>query len=111
MATRNTEPQFETVDVSAGGITYTLRELNAGEYDECLTIATDDKGDVDMVMMVRLMLIKSIQSPPLSDVELAQLPYRVSRALKRAVSSLHWSGDQDEVAAEAEGAEEAGPNP
>lgn len=115
MAARNTEPVFETVDLNVGGITYTLRELTAGEYDECLTIATNaETGDVDMVMMVKLMLIKSIEKPDLTDIQLAALPYKVSRALKREVSRLHWAGDQEETAKDAEDAEEeqgAGPNP
>lgn len=114
MASRNTnEAQFETVDVEVGGVTYTLRELEAGEYDECLQIATNEQtGDVDMVMMVRLMLIKSIEKPALSDVQLAKLPYKTSRSLKRAVSALHWADDQPTTAEEAEKAEEdAGPNP
>lgn len=113
MAPRNTtDAAFETVDVAIGGSTYTLRELTAGEYDEVLAIATQDDGDVDMVMMVKLMLIKSIESPALSDVQLSKLPYRISRALKRAVSQLHWAEEQDAVAAEAEEAEEAAaPNP
>ena len=116
MASRNTEqPVFETVDVTIGSITYTLRELTAGEYDECLNVATKPDGDVDMVMMVKLMLIKSIESPRLSDVQLASLPYKASRALKREVSRLHWSEEQEETAEAAEQAEDdersAGPNP
>lgn len=111
MASRNThDAQFETVDVEIGGQTYTLRELDAGEYDQCLETATGKDGDVDMVMMVKLMLIKSIQSPALSDVQLSKLPYKTSRALKRAVSRLHWE-EQEETAAAAEAAEDAGPNP
>jgi hypothetical protein len=119
MATRNADPVFETVDINIGGNTYTLRELNAGEYDECLNVATNaESGDVDMVMMVKLMLIKSIQSPNLTDVQLMALPYKVSRSLKRAVSQLHWAGEQDSTAEAAEEGEEpveveegAGPNP
>jgi uncharacterized membrane protein YukC len=121
MATRNADPVFETVDINIGGITYTLRELNAGEYDECLNVATNaESGDVDMVMMVKLMLIKSIQTPDLTDVQLMALPYKVSRSLKRAVSQLHWAGEQDNTAAAAEEEEGdegtvekegAGPNP
>jgi hypothetical protein len=121
MATRNSEPDFETVDLIIGGITYSLKELTAGEYDDCLNVATNSEtGDVDMVLMVKLMLIKSIQKPNLSDVQLSQLPYKVSRTLKREVSRLHWSGDQDEITEAAEDAEAgtvevaeegAGPNP
>lgn len=122
MATRNAnDPVFETVDVevsspSNGETTiYTLRELSAGEYDECLAIATNSEtSDVDMVMMVKLMLNKSIDKPRLTDTQLSALPYKISRSLKRAVSQLHWAEEQEKTAedAEAEGAlEGAGPNP
>lgn len=115
MAPRSTNPVFETVTVSVNDTDYVLRELSAGEYDECLSVATNpETGDVDMVLMVKLMLIKSIEKPALSDTELMNLPYRISRSLKRAVSRLHWSDDQEEVAKEAEVAadeEGAGPNP
>jgi len=112
MAARGNDPVFETVEVEAGGTTYTLRELTAGEYDECLTLATAEDGNVDMVLMVKLMLTKSIDG--LSDQQLMTLPYKISRALKREVSRLHWAEDQEEVKDEAEtGIEEegAGPNP
>lgn len=105
----NGQPTFEEAEVVVGDITYRVRELSAGEYDECLTIATQENGDVDMVMMVKLMLIKGIVEPPLSDTKLAGLPYKTSRSLKRAISQLHWGDEQEEVAASAEG--EEAPNP
>lgn len=122
MATRNADdPVFETVEVEVSSpnngevTTYTLRELSAGEYDECLGIATNaETGDVDMVMMVKLMLIKSIEKPRLTDTQLSNLPYKVSRSLKRAVSQLHWAEEQASTAEDAEAAVEAegaGPNP
>jgi len=103
------EPHFDETEVEVGGLTYRLRELTAGEYDEALNIATKSDGDVDMVMMVKLMLIKGIVSPALKDTQLAALPYKTSRALKRAISNLHWADEQEEVADAAEGDE--APNP
>lgn len=114
MAARNSDPVFETVSTTIGGTEYVIRELTAGEYDECLSVATNpETGDVDMVLMVKLMLIKSIEKPALSDTQLMNLPYKVSRALKREVSRLHWAEEQESVAQEGEAAAEegAGPNP
>ena len=101
-------PRFDEVEVEVGGVAYKLRELSAGEYDEALRVSTKDDGDVDMVMMVNLMLIKGSAEPPLKDTQLAALPYKTSRALKRAISDLHWADEQAEVAA---AAEEDDPNP
>lgn len=101
------DAHFDETEVEIGGLTYRLRELTAGEYDEALSVSTKEDGDVDMVMMVKLMLIKSIVEPPLRDSQLAALPYKTSRTLKRAVSDLHWA---DEQAAVSEAAEDEDPN-
>lgn len=103
------QPAFEEAELEVGGITYRVRELSAGEYDECLTIATQSDGDVDMVMMVKLMLIKGIVEPSLNDTKLSALPYKTSRSLKRAISQLHWGDEQETVAVAAE--DEEAPNP
>ena len=109
------EPEFVESEVTIGKITYRLRELTAGEYDECLTIATrdDEEGSVDMVMMAKLMLIKGIVDPPLKDNQLAALPYRTSRELRRAITQLHWGEDeqQETLPAESEDEEKPAPNP
>lgn len=113
MATRTSDADFEEVTVVVSGKEYVLRELTAREYDECLTLSTAEDGDVDMVQMVKLMLIHSITKPALSDQQLGNLPYKVSRTLKRAVSQLHWADEQEDTAEDAENAieaEGAGPN-
>jgi len=108
------DPTFAEVETTIGGITYRLRELTAGEYDECLTISTrdDEEGTVDMVMMAKLMLVKGLVDPPLKDHQIANLPYKTVRQLRQAVTNLHWGDDQAEVQAEAdEDEEKAAPNP
>jgi len=115
MATRSNQADFEEIAINIRGTDYVLRELTAGEYAECLALTTNaETGDVDMVNMVSLMLTYSIKKPALSDQQLASLPYKTSRALKREVSRLHWADEQEETAEDAEKAieeEGAGPNP
>lgn len=86
---------FDEREVEIRGSAFKIRELSAEEYDNCLKAATKVDGDIDMVLLLRLMTIRSLQEPKMSAEDIAKLPYKVSRRLSTAVNTLHF-GDDDE---------------
>ena len=88
--------EFEERTVSIRGSEFTIRELSAEEYDTCLKSATKADGDVDMVLLLRLMTLKSLQAPKMSAEEISKLPYRISRRLGSAVNELHFGDDEED---------------
>ena len=83
--------EFEERTVDIKGKTFKLRELNAEQYDECMKSATGADDDIDMVVLLRLMLLQSLQEPKLASDELGKLPYSVIRQLTTAVNRLHFA--------------------
>jgi hypothetical protein len=92
---KNDLSDFEEREISIRGTTFKIRELSAEEYDNCLKGATKPDGDIDTVLLLRLMAMKSLKDPSLSAEEINALPYKVSRRLSTAVNELHF-GDDDE---------------
>jgi len=86
---------FDERKVEIRGAEFTIKELSAEEYDTALKQATKEDGDIDMVLLLRLMTIKSLQEPKLSAEDISKMPYKVSRRLSSAVNELHF-GDDDE---------------
>jgi hypothetical protein len=86
---------FEEREVSIRGTEFKIRELSAEEYDTCLKSATKPDGDIDMVLLLRLMVLKSLQEPKMGAEDLTKLPYKVSRQLSSAVNDLHFGDLQD----------------
>jgi len=86
---------FDERKVEIRGAVFTIKELSAEEYDTALKQATKEDGDIDMVLLLRLMTIKSLQEPKLSAEDISKMPYKVSRRLSSAVNELHF-GDDDE---------------
>jgi hypothetical protein len=85
-------PEFEEKELTVRGTTYRLRELTSGEYDDAMSVATKPgSDDLDMVVFVKMMLLKSLIEPKLSDAQIEKLPYKTTRVLRRAVQDLHWS--------------------
>lgn len=88
--------EFVERELTLRGRTFRLRELNAGAYDECVRAATKPDDDIDMVVLLKLMVSKSLVEPKLGPDDLAELPYKVSRQLSAAVNQLHFSDDDEE---------------
>jgi hypothetical protein len=88
---------FTETSVTIRGTEYKLRELSAGQYDDAVRSAETSSGEVDSVLLLRLMLIDSLVEPALSPDQINELPYRVIRVLNRAVNELHWSPEAEEA--------------
>jgi len=87
---------FLEKEVTLRGATYKFRELSSEEYDKLYKAAEKQDGDVDTIVLLRLMTTKSIVEPPLSADQLGKLPLRVTRELTRIVSDLHFEEEQEE---------------
>lgn len=87
---------FDERKVEIRGAEFTIKELSAEEYDTTLKSATKADGDIDMVLLLRLMTIKSLQEPKMSPEDMAKLPYKVSRRLASAVNDLHFGDDEED---------------
>lgn len=88
--------EFDERKVTIRGTEFTIRELSAEEYDTVLKQATKEDSDIDMVLLLKLMTLKSVKDPVLNAENLAKLPYKVSRRLSTAVNELHFGDDDDE---------------
>jgi hypothetical protein len=83
--------EFEEKQLEVKGKEFKLRELTAEKYDECVKLATGPDDDIDMVTLLRLMLLESLQEPKLEADQLGKLPYSVIRQLTTAVNRLHFT--------------------
>lgn len=86
--------EFEERQVEIRGQKFTIKELSAEEYDTALKAATKPDGDIDMVLLLRMMVLRSLQEPKMSAEEVNRLPYKVSRRLATAVNELHFGDDE-----------------
>jgi len=81
------------------GETFSLVEIDAADYDDCVQRATTTKYDsegeeqesIDQTLLFRLMLEKSLVTPKLTLAEIAGLGMRLVRQLERDVQTLHFS--------------------
>lgn len=87
--------EMRVLSVKARGTTYWYRELSSLEYDELVKQATVD-DDVDVAVLSRLMTLKAVMQPALDAEEWATKPMPLVRKVQQAVTSLHWSGDEDD---------------
>lgn len=88
-------PTALSKSIKVRGTDYTIRELTAGEYDECIRGATNGEDEVDTVLLAKLMAMKCV-TPALSDTQLAALPFRVWRSINRAINDLHYVAEETE---------------
>jgi hypothetical protein len=88
--------EFDEKVVEIRGAKFTIRELSAEEYDTCLKAANKADGDIDMVLLLRLMVMRSLQEPKMSAEDISKLPYKVSRRLASAVNELHFGDDEED---------------
>lgn len=89
---------FDAKELVLRGATYRLREMSAAEYDDCIKKATGEGDEVDMVVLNRLMILKSLEEPVLDAEGLAAMPYRLVRKLGTAVNALHFDEEKEEKA-------------
>lgn len=109
-ATASMDATPHTKSVTLRGSKYTLRELTIGEYDECVSKATDTKtnalgeesSDVDRTRLLRLMVSKS---SGLALSEISKLAMPVVLKLNTLVNDMHYldeKTDEDEAVEEGE---------
>lgn len=109
-------PNFLEKDVVIRGTTFRLRELSAGEYDELQRKATvkttnvlgEETEQQDDRMLLRLMLMKSVVEPRLTQEGLTNLPARVLFSLNRAVNELHFGAEPENTKSDDGGDAEEG---
>lgn len=87
---------FLEKEVSLRGVNYKFRELSSEDYDKLYKTAEKQDGEVDTIVLLRLMVTKSIVEPPLTPDQLGKLPLRVSRELTRVVSDLHFEEEEED---------------
>jgi hypothetical protein len=105
------EDGFKVVRATLRGTTYVLKELPADVYEKCLEGSRDDDGNSDNVILLKLMLDKSLQSPKMTVKQLWELPYPVIRKLNDIINDIHFSFvETEEEEAERE-SETAGKQP
>ena len=85
----------ESKKIKVRGTEYTIRELSAGEYDECIRNATNASDEVDTVLLAKLMALKCVD-PVLTEKALADLPFRVWRAINRTINEVHYVPEETE---------------
>jgi hypothetical protein len=89
---------FEERTVSVRGKEFKIRELSSAEYDKLYKMA-DQGDDLDTALLLRLMTLKSVVEPKLTEDDLGQMPMRVSRELLGEVNRLHFGPDDEEESA------------
>lgn len=98
MATRQLKPvdsaeesdEFAHSEVTLHGVTYQLRELDSKVYDECCELATKENGDIDTVLLLKIMLPKVCVSPKLTADKVGAMPMSLRRSLLEEVDRLHF---------------------
>lgn len=101
MAAPKMTTEFTEKTLTLRGKPYVIRELSIGEYDDVVRKATDTKKDglgedievVDNARLLRLMVLKSLQSPKVSLDQFSELPARIVFALNNAVNAMHRAED------------------
>lgn len=98
--------EFETRTTTLRGTTYTVRELDVDEYEECLKSAEDERGFAEFGRLLKMMTIRAVSPSPAARER--PLPYPIYRTLEQIVNVMHFS-DLSEDAPEPSDDEEAEP--
>lgn len=97
-------PDFIEEEVVIRGVTFRLRELSIGEYDDLVKKATskqtnaltgEESDYIDNGLLLKLMVLKCSVEPKLTAESMANLPMRVTLKLNQTVNRLHY-GDEPE---------------
>jgi hypothetical protein len=108
-------PNFLEEEVTVRGVSYHLRELSIGDYDELVKKATskvqnpitgEEVETIDNSLLLKLMVLKCSFDPKLTPESLAGLPMRVVLKLNQTVNRMHYG---DEPAEEKKAVEEGEP--
>lgn len=98
-------PDFLEEEVTVRGMTFRLRELSIGDYDELVKKATKKESDpitgredevVDNTILLKLMVMRCSVEPKLTAEALSNLPMRVVLKLNQTVNRMHY-GDEPET--------------
>jgi hypothetical protein len=97
---------LRTVTATIKGTRYVLRELEMIEYERELKRAEGPDGRVDNVLLLKFMVLKSLQEPKLDAEQLGHKGTSVVRKLNDIVNEIHFADvESDEEKAEREAAE------
>jgi hypothetical protein len=105
-------PDFLEEEVTVRGVTYRLRELSIGDYDELVKKATtktmspitgQEDETIDNALLLKLMVLRCSVDPKLTPEVLASLPMRVVLKLNQTVNRMHY-GDEPETEKKADDA-------
>ena len=97
-------PDFLEEEVIIRGISYHLRELSIGEYDDLVTKATkkitnpitgEDTETIDNAVLLKMMVLKCSFDPKINAEALSSLPMLVVLKLNQTVNRMHY-GDEPE---------------
>ena len=97
-------PDFSEETVVIRGVSYRLRELSIGDYEDLVKKATTTKSNpmtgeedeqVDNALLLKLMVIRCSVAPKLTAETLSNLPMRVVLKLNQTVNKMHY-GDEPE---------------
>jgi len=86
----STESPFAHVEKTIHGVEYRFVELDAETYDECCELAKLENGNIDTVVLLKVMLPKSLVSPKLAERQFLKMPMSLRRALLTEVDLLHF---------------------
>ena len=109
-------PDFLEEEVTVRGMTFRLRELSIGDYDELVKKATtkvanpmtgQDEETIDNALLLKFMVLRCSVEPKLTPETLANLPMRVVLKLNQTVNKMHY-GDEPETEKKADDAVEEG---
>ena len=98
-------PDFLEEEVTVRGLTFRLRELSIGDYDELVkkaskpvtNLATGQEDEIiDNSLLLKLMVLRCSVEPKLTPESLANLPMRVVLKLNQTVNKMHY-GDEPET--------------
>lgn len=81
--------EFETRTIVLRGTTYTVRELDVDEYEECLKSAEDERGFAEFGRLLKMMTIRAVSPSPAARER--PLPYPIYRTLEQIVNVMHFS--------------------
>ena len=111
-------PDFIEEAITIRGVTYRLRELSIGEYDDLVKLATTPRtnpmtGEVeeetDNTALLKFMVLKCVIDPKLSAEKLSSLPVRVVLKLNQTVNRMHYGDEPTEDAKPGDEEEEEEP--
>jgi len=95
-AVDNVVDLFRTRKTTVGSVEYTVRELSVKENNLCTLAARQPDGSFDGRIMMKMMVLKSVIAPRITDSELDELPNRLYLRLCDVVSDINADDEVDE---------------